>query len=79
MSTWASPSCILVVSVYLDDKDGPNGPTNWKLLKNLAVFLLSLDCPWLIQGDWDCSGDELADSGWLDTCVGVIFQPDSPT
>ena len=37
------PSGILVVSLYLVVKECPKGPSNWKLLKDLAVFLLSQD------------------------------------
>ena len=47
------PSGILAFSVYLDVKEGPKGLSNWKLLKNLAVFLLSRDIPRLIQADWN--------------------------
>ena len=43
----------MAFSVYLDVKEGPKGLSNWKLLKNLAVFLLSRDIPRLIQADWN--------------------------
>ena len=73
------PGGLLVVSLYLDVKEGPTGPGNWKLLKSPARFLLIQDIPWLIQGDWNCSPADLIESGWLNTAVGVVFQPSCPT
>ena len=45
----------------------------------MAAVLDTIQGPWLIGGDWNCTPDELRKTGWLRLVKGVICAPIAPS
>ena len=45
----------------------------------MAAVLDTIQGPWLIGGDWNCTPDELRKTGWLRLVKGVVCAPKAPT
>jgi hypothetical protein len=66
-------------SCYLHSNLGVMAAKNQALLHMLAAVLATLQGPWLIGGDWNCTPDELLQTGWLRLVGGVICAPKAAT
>ena len=66
-------------SIYLTDLIGPSAPPNLAVLDTLAAALALVKGPWLIGGDFNCTPEELAQTGFLDLVQGVAHYPDDAT
>ncbi len=66
-------------SVYLHDTVGVVAQCNLDLLQAVAGELSLLSGGWIVGGDWNCTPDELAATGWLDLVRGAICSPQTPT
>ena len=62
-------------NLYLESGVGPEGGVNPGLLAALALFLQELRIPWIVVGDWNCTHDELASSGFLQSVHGKLLAP----
>ena len=62
-------------NLYLESGVGPEGGVNPSLLAALALFLQELRIPWIVVGDWNCTHDELASSGFLQSVHGRLLAP----
>ena len=62
-------------NLYLESGVGPEGGVNPGLLAALALFLQELRIPWIVVGDWNCTHDELASSGFLQSVHGRLLAP----
>ena len=62
-------------NLYLESGVGPEGGVNPGLLAALALFLQELRIPWVVVGDWNCTHDELASSGFLQSVHGRLLAP----
>ena len=62
-------------NLYLESGVGPGGGVNPSLLAALALFLQELRIPWIVVGDWSCTHDELASSGFLQSVHGRLLAP----
>ena len=70
---------LVIGNVYLESGTGPGAGVNPGLLSNLAVFVQELRLPWIIVGDWNCSPEELASSGFLSMIKGRLVTPGEAT
>ena len=52
---------------------------NLDLLDSMAFTLSGLVGPWILGGDWNCTPEDLAATGWLRKVGGVIHAPAAPT
>ena len=43
-----------LISLYLQDTEGPTGPRNAQILASLVAYVRELPEPWIIGGDWNC-------------------------
>lgn len=57
-------------SCYLTSAVGIAAPCNLRLLEAIAFALAQLEGPWLLAGDWNCSPQDLTDTGWLQLVGG---------
>ena len=62
-------------NLYLESGVGPEGGVNPGLLAALALFLQELRIPWIVVGDWNCTHDEMASSGFLQSVHGRLLAP----
>ena len=62
-------------SCYLHSKIGVMAAKNQSLLHMLAAVLATVQGPWIIGGDWNCTPDELTQTGWLRLVGGVRCAP----
>ena len=62
-------------NLYLESGVGPGGGVNPSLLAALALFLQELRLPWIVVGDWNCTHEELASSGFLQSVHGRLLAP----
>ena len=60
-------------------KGGIKAKSNLDLLDSAAFTIQSLVGPWLVGGDWNCTPEELAATGWLEKVGGVVHAPGTPT
>lgn len=58
---------------------GITAPVNLNLLHLMAGILKVMVGPWAIGGDWNCTPEELAATGWLQVVGGTIVAPKHPT
>ena len=70
---------LAIGNVYLESGTGPGAGVSPGLLSNLAVFVQELRLPWIIVGDWNCSPEELASSGFLSMIKGRLVTPGEST
>ena len=70
---------LAIGNVYLESGTGPGAGVNPGLLSQLAVFVQELRVPWIIVGDWNCSPEELASSGFLSMIKGRLVAPGQAT
>ena len=61
------------------DKGGVSAQCNLDLLDSMAFTILGLVGPWIIGGDWNCTPQDLAATGWLQKVGGTIHAPTAPT
>ena len=54
-----------IVSLYLRDTEGMNGPTNAEALSSLVAFVRTLPEPWIILGDWNLDPTEVQDTALI--------------
>lgn len=66
-------------SCYLTSAVGVTAPCNLRLLEAIAFVLTKLKGPWWLAGDWNCTPQDLTDTGWLQLVGGVVVAPASPT
>ena len=69
-------------SVYLYSmigKGGVQAKCNLDLLDSIAFTLSGLVGPWCLGGDWNCTPDQLRETGWLKKVKGVIHAPSTAT
>jgi hypothetical protein len=68
-------------SPYLYSMVGKGGITaqcNLDMLDSMAFTILGLVGPWIIGGDWNCTPQDLAATGWLQKVGGTIHAPTAP-
>ena len=70
---------LAIGNVYMESGTGPGAGVNPGLLSKLAVFVQELRVPWIIVGDWNCSPEELASSGFLSMIKGRLVAPGHAT
>ena len=70
---------LAIGNVYLESGTGPGAGVNPGLLSQLAVFVQELRVPWIIVGDWNCSPEELASSGFISMIKGRLVAPGQAT
>ena len=58
---------------------GIRAKCNLDLLDSMAFTISGLVGPWILGGDWNCTTEDLAATGWLRKVVGVIHAPIAPT
>ena len=73
------PGGLHVGSCYLTSAVGVTASCNLKLLESLAFVLSRIRGPWVLAGDWNCTPQELTDTGWLQLVGGVVVAPLSAT
>ena len=66
---------LAIGNLYLESGVGPGGGVNPGLLAALALFIQELRIPWIVVGDWNCTHDELACSGFLQSVHGRLLAP----
>ena len=66
---------ILVVTVYLENGQGPGSEENSRRLASLAAFLCSIKTPWIAIGDWNASPAQLRSTVFIEAVKGVIVVP----
>ena len=59
-----------IVSLYLRDTEGLNGPTNAEVLSSLVAFVRTLPEPWIILGDWNLDPTEVQDTALIQVMRG---------
>ena len=64
---------MLLASLYLIDGIGPTAEGNWKVLLKMAELLKHIAVLWICGADWNCTPQELVDSGWLTLVGGKII------
>ena len=57
------------VSVYLHDSVGVTAQCYLDLLQEIAAEMSLVSGVWILGGDWNCTPDELAATGWLQLVV----------
>ena len=60
-------------------KGGVQAQCNLDMLDSMAFTLNGLVGPWILGGDWNCTPQELADTGWLQKVGGTVHAPDTAT
>ena len=65
---------IAIGAIYLENGIGPLGP-NLLRLHALAEFLMALNMPWLIMGDFNFPPEDLEAIGYPHTVRGQILRP----
>ena len=58
---------------------GVKAPRNTVMLQLMAGVLNSVKGPLAIGGDWDCTREDMRQTGWLKLVRGVIVAPSVPT
>ena len=53
--------------------------SNLDLLESMAHTLSGLIGPWILGGDWNCTPQELEETGWVRRVGGVIHAPEAAT
>ena len=66
-------------SLYLTDSVGPTSPDNLKLLDYVASVLMAIKGPWIIGGDFNCTPQQLMETGFVELIGGVIQAPRDST
>ena len=66
-------------SCYLHCNWNQNRTFNLDLLQCISAMMATLRGAWIIGGDWQCTPDELRETGWLKIVKGVIYAPEAPT
>ena len=69
-------------SIYCHSMVGQGGITakcNLDLLESVGSTILQLKGLWCIGGDWNCTPQELRDTGWIKRINGVIHAPEAET
>ena len=69
---------LLIVSVYLDTRDG-DGSENRAHLLQLAMKIEELGIPFIIGGDFQCSPTNPMINAWVDALDAVIVAPTTAT
>ena len=59
-----------IVSLYLRNTEGLNGPTNAEVLSSLVAFVRTLPEPWIILGDWNLDPTEVQDTALIQVMRG---------
>ena len=62
-----------IVSLYLRDTEGLNGPTNAEVLSSLVAFVRTLPEPWIILGDWNLDPTEVQDTALIQVMRGRMI------
>ena len=73
------PGGLHLGSCYLTSAVGVSAQCNLKLLEAIAFVLSRIRGPWLLAGDWNCTPQELNDTGWLQLVGGEVVAPISAT
>ena len=60
-------------------KGGVRAKCNLDLLDSIAFTLSGLVGTWILGGDWNCTPQDLAATGWLKKVGGVLHAPSAPT
>ena len=66
-------------SGYLHTAVGIGHKLNLDWLQAAAGVLSTLKGPWILAADFNCTPQQLTDTGWLAVVGGVIFAPNQPT
>jgi len=45
---------------------------NMAKLSNLGAILKTVQAPWIVAGDWNCTPQQLAKTGWLELVDGEV-------
>ena len=70
---------IHIGSLYLTDTVGPSSPDNLKLLDYVASVLMAIKGPWIIGGDFNCTPQQLIETGFVELVGGVVQAPRDST
>ena len=70
---------IHVGTAYLQDCIGPSAPPNLKTLDYIASVLSIIRGPWVLGGDFNCTPQQLYDTGFPELVGGVIQAPQDST
>ena len=68
-----------MASTYLVNGNGLMTKKNLDSLQLMAGVLNAVKGPWAVGGDWNCTPEELQQTGWLKQIGGVIVAPKAPT
>lgn len=66
-------------STYLTSAVGVGAKCNLDHLQTMAHTLNILIGPWCVGGDWNCTPEQLAATGWLNLVKGVVHAPAAQT
>ncbi len=64
---------LVMYSTYLRCGD-ELGAFNWHVLTTIAAHVRSHGLPWAMGGDWNCTPEALAHSGWVEKIGGVVVK-----
>jgi len=64
-----------LATIYLHDSVGVDAKVNLDLLHAAAAALDRLSSPWVLMGDFNCTPDQLRQTGWLSLCNGTVVSP----
>ena len=70
---------ITIVSIYFHDGQGPASEANMAIMQAVAAFLATIDGPWVICADFNCTPAELKSTGWAQMIGGEICATEGPT
>ena len=63
-----------IASAYPINGIGINHPKNLDIMQGIASVLRTLHGPWILGADFNCTPQQLRDTGWLDLVQGVIIE-----
>ena len=62
-------------SCYLHSSLGITARANMDLLQSIAAVLSTVEGPWVLGGDWNCTPEQLEKTGWLRLVKGKVCAP----
>ena len=66
-------------SAYMTSAVGVQAKCSLDHLQDMAKVLAAVVGPWCVGGDWNCTPEQLAATGWLALVGGIVHVPTTPT
>jgi endonuclease/exonuclease/phosphatase family metal-dependent hydrolase len=68
-----------LATIYCHTKIGIKAKSNLDLLEEAGACLRTLNGPWVLCGDFNCTPADIRDTGWTDVVKGAVHAPPTPT